>query len=60
MMLHLLTKETAAAMTLDFDRRRDVCGDSAALLQLHAAVLVHAQQPSSDWRWRQDILHFFF
>ena len=51
MMLHLLTKETAA-VTLDFDlsrRRRDVCGDSAALLlQLHAAVLVHADQPSSN------------
>ena len=50
MMLHLLTKETAA-VTLDFDlsSRRDVCGDSAALLQLHAAVLVHADQPSSNW-----------
>lgn len=53
MMLHLLTKETAA-VTLDFDlgsrrRRRDVCGDSAALLQLHAAVLVHADQSSSNW-----------
>ena len=51
MMLHLLTKETAAAVTLDFDlgRRRDVCGDSTTLLQLHAAVLVHADQSSSNW-----------
>ena len=44
-------------MTLDFDRgrsrRRDVCGD--ARLQLHAVVLAHAEQVSTNLRKYSDV-----